>query len=192
MRRYRAPEFGLEEMSRFFQSVDDNLVHPISLVVIGGAAAAFHRVESTTEDVDTWEIITGELEQAIEAARNETGLKIPVVHSGAADAPWEFESRLVRVLPHLEKLEIKILERHDLALSKCVRGEENDYQQLGELHDRNALDFDVLVTRFQTEMSHVMGDRSRILEQFLELVHRLFGELRRSEADRRLGKDGRA
>jgi hypothetical protein len=50
----------------------------------------------------------------------------------------------------------------------------------------NTLDFDVLVARFHSEMTHAMGDPRRHLMNFLDLIERLFGELRRVHAERSL------
>ncbi len=43
-----------------------------------------------------------------------------------ADLPYEFESRLVRVLPMLRHLEVHVPEGHDLALSTLVRAHARD------------------------------------------------------------------
>jgi hypothetical protein len=44
---------GADELRAFFGAVDGHLTTRASIVVIGGAAAAFHLAESTTNDVDT-------------------------------------------------------------------------------------------------------------------------------------------
>ena len=185
MTAYRdARIYGLGEIYAFFEVVDRHLTTPTSIVVIGGAAAAFHHAESTTSDVDTHEALTADLEAAIARAKHETGLDIPVSHSTVADVPWDFEDRLEHKLPHLAKLKLRILEKHDLALSKIVRCSEHDLQQLVEIHAQIGFDFDTLVERFRREMTHVLGDPARVRGNFLELIERLFGELRRVRAQR--------
>lgn len=179
--------YDADEMRTFLTAVDRHLSHATDVVVIGGAAAALHETRSTTSDVDTWNELSASLERAIERARKETGLDIPVSRSPVADIPYEAEDRFERMLPALAKLRVFVLEKHDLALSKIVRGDDHDLQQLEELHAQNPLSFDTLVARFRTEMTHVMGDRARIEAQFLELVDRLFGELKRIAAEKALG-----
>jgi hypothetical protein len=68
--------------------------------------------------------------------RDETGLDVPISGAGGAvgDVPWNYDERLVRVLPDLRKLIVLALEKHDIALSKAVRGEPNDLDAVAELH----------------------------------------------------------
>lgn len=181
MTRFRHSHgYGLEEIQTFFRAIDHHLNGAASVVIIGGAAAGFHGAISTTNDVDTYEVVGADLHLAIQRATST--LAIPMNHSPVADVPWNFEDRLERQLPELAKLEVWILEKHDLALSKTVRGSEHDEQQIREIHDRVGLDFDVLVPRFRDEMSHVTGDPERIRQQFLQLIQTLFGELKRVAA----------
>jgi hypothetical protein len=177
---------GVEEIRAFFEVVDRHLTATTSLVIIGGAAAAFHRAESTTNDVDTVDAPGSALVTAIEQAIAETGLFVPVSRSSVAQMPWNYEDRLERQLPELKYLEVWILEKHDLTLSKIVRGVEHDLQQLEEIHRNSGLDFEILVERFRTEMASVVGDPIRIRQNFLALVERLFGELKRVSAEQRL------
>ncbi|MCW5806836.1 MAG: hypothetical protein KIT31_31045 [Deltaproteobacteria bacterium] len=176
---------GVDELCVLFEAVDRHLVKRASIVVIGGAAAAFHQAESTTNDVDTLDALTDELRAAVDRATF-AGLSVPISASTVAQVPDNYDQRLERVLPHLKNLEVWVLERHDLALSKIVRGVEHDMQQLEEIHRHHRLDFEVLVERFRTEMASVVGDPSRIRLNFLELIERLFGELKRVVAQKRL------
>lgn len=64
------------------------------------------------------------------------------------------------------------------------RGSAHDFQQLAEIRDEVGLDNDLLVERFRTEMTHVLGDKARIKSNFVELIDHLFGELRRVDAER--------
>lgn len=88
-------------------------------------------------------------------------------------------------------LEVWVLEKHDLALSKVMRGDEHDEQQILEIHQRIGLEFDTLVTRYRDEMRHVIGDPIRLRFQFLMLIERLFGELKRVAAERLLREANR-
>jgi hypothetical protein len=127
----------------------------------------------------------------VRAAQQETGLMIPVGQAGVADVPYHYEEWLRRVMPHLGRLIVRVLDQHDLALSKLVRGYEHDMEQIEALHQNDPLDYDVLVGRFVSEMGHVIGQPRMIALAFLECVERLFGELARSRAERRLRLAGR-
>ena len=89
-----------------------------------------------------------------EKARALTGLDIPVEKSGVADAPLDFESRLERALPDLERLRAMVPERHDLVLMKAMRCYEHDLQAIAQLHEHSPLDLDTLIRRFNEEMDH--------------------------------------
>lgn len=188
MTRYRDSRiYGLDEICVLLHAVDRHLTSPASVVIIGGAAAAFHGAESSTSDVDTHNALEAELQGAIRRALAETGLSITINRSAVADVPWNYEDRLERKLPELSNLQVWVVEKHDLALSKIVRCYEHDLQQLEEVHAHVGLELDVLVTRFRIEMGHVNGDPVRLRANFLELIGRLFGEMKRVKADQAIG-----
>lgn len=187
MSGHRSQTFGAGEIRTFLQAMDRHLTWRIRVEIIGGSAAALaHGATSTTEDIDTFTTSNAELERAAAAAAVETGLAIPVSHSAVADVPYEYASRLERQLPELVHLEVWVLEKHDLVLSKIIRGYENDRQHISEIHDRAGLSFEVLVARFRDEMGHVMGDPERIRNNFLDMVEDEFGELKRIAAEKAL------
>lgn len=166
--------FLREELERFLEAVDGALAGPVEVIVIGGSAAALHYgITRATRDIDTWTTVQAELAVAAEKARTATGLEVPVEKSGVADAPFDFESRLERVLPHLERLQVTVPEKHDLVLMKAMRCYEHDLQAIAEIHAHSALDLDTLVQRFLEEMTPI-GDPARIRGNVLAVVERLF------------------
>jgi hypothetical protein len=166
--------FLKDELERFLEAVDRALAQPVEVIVIGGTAAALHYgVTRATHDIDTWTTVQGDLAAAAERARASTGLDIPVTQSGVADAPHNFESRLERVLPRLDRLRVWVPEKHDLALMKAIRGYEHDLQAIAEIHAHSPLDLNTLVGRFQDEMTPI-GDPARIRGNMLAVVERLF------------------
>lgn len=168
--------FLKDELEQFLQVVDQVLSRPVDVIVIGGTAAALHYgVTRATHDIDTWTVVQDDLAAATVKARAVTGLDIPVAHAGVADAPLDFESRLERVLPDLERLRVFVPERHDLVLMKAIRGYEHDLQAISEIHAHSPLDLETLIRRFQGEMSPI-GDPVRIRGNLLAVVERLFPE----------------
>jgi hypothetical protein len=148
-------QFSAEEIRTFLEAIDRHLPEATRVVIIGGSAAAlaFEGV-STTEDIDTGNPLTPDVQNAVKLATAATGLMIPMGPAGVAEFPYEYESRLERQLVHLTQLQVWTLERHDLVLSKAVRGDEHDLQQISEIHRSAPLDFDTLVDRFKTEMKY--------------------------------------
>lgn len=188
---YRDSAFGIAEIEAFLRIVDGHLVRPVELVLVGGAAAAFHTATTTTMDLDAYEALDAELRRAIDAATAATGIDLPIGHAWIAQIPNNAEARFERRLPDLVRLEVLVLEKHDLALSKVLRYVDHDEQQLVEVHEAVGLDYDVLVQRFIDEMNDIVGHRAPVRAQFLQMIERLFGELGRAKADRALIERGR-
>lgn len=183
MTRYRGTEYGVDEISTLLRAVDRHLTVPARMVIVGGAAAAFHHADSATADIDTYEALESALEDAIQRAATETGAAIPISHSAIAQVPYHSEDRLQRKLVELQRLEVWVLERHDLALSKVIRYYQHDLRQLKEMHLAHPFDFSVLIERYERELVTV-GDANMIRGNFLDLIQQLFGELKRLEAER--------
>lgn len=171
----------------FLQAIDRHLTRRVRVEIIGGSAAALaHGAKSTTTDLDTFNALNKELLDAVARAIEETGFDIPVSQSTVADVPYNYEDRLERQLPELDHLEVWVLEKHDLVLSKTVRCYDHDLQQILEIHQYAALSFDVLVERFESEMANAIGDPARIRSNFLLMIQTVFGELPRASVEKRL------
>jgi hypothetical protein len=163
------------ELRRFLAAVDRALARPAEVVIIGGAAAAIeYGVASGTRDIDTWTRVHAELAAAAARAREATGLAIPFAQSGVADGPFDFESRLERVLPRLKRLRASVPERHDLVLMKVLRGDEHDLQAIEAIHRQAPLALSVLVARYREEMGSAIIEPRRLRSQFLVAIERLF------------------
>jgi hypothetical protein len=168
-------QFVPEELVRFLTAVNDALAGPATTVLIGGSAAALaYQVARGTRDIDTWTTVDDELADAVARAREETGLDVPFSCSGVADAPYEFESRLERALPALEKLTVLVPEKHDLVLMKVVRCYEHDLEAIEDIHRNSLLELETLVGRFETEMGAIVIDPTRLRGNFLVMIERLF------------------
>jgi hypothetical protein len=145
----------------------------VVLVVIGGTAAALrYGVKHPTRDIDTLKAISASLADAVQAAREATGLEVPMGMSGIAEGPEGLESRLERALPHLERLIVWVPEKHDLVLMKTLRAEQHDLDAIAEIHAHSPLNLGILVQRFK-ELDPV-GNPLWIRANFLAVVERLF------------------
>lgn len=193
MSAYRSRVYGADEMRTLLRAVDRHLTRPARMEIIGGSAAALaHGASSTTSDLDTFNVISEDLRQAVSRACLETGFEIPVLQATVADVPYNYEDRLERHLADLVHLEVWVLEKHDLVLRKTVRCYEHDLQQILEIHANTTLSCDILVDRFESEMTSVMGDPARIHSNFLLMIETVFGELARASAEKRLESWGRS
>lgn len=181
MRRFEALE-----MRRFFASIDSFLDRPAKIIVIGGSAIALHGVDLGTTDIDTFQTDLAPLRNAIALAVKATNLEIPVNHAGVADLPINFEDRLELERGSWTRLVVFKLERHDLALSKTVRGNDHDIVAIERLHDITTLDLETLVARYIDEMGHAIGDQSRLDANFVEMIYRVYGEIAAERAEERV------
>jgi hypothetical protein len=68
-------------------------------------------------------------------------------------------------------------DRYDLALSKAIRGYDNDLQVIKEMHENRRFSLSRLVTIFETEMDGMVTKDKRSLRlNIAVLVATLFGE----------------
>ena len=107
--------FITSEIETFIQAIDRHLSEPVTIIVIGGAAAALaYKVVDYTKDIDTMGALSLEpIRLACEKATKETGLNIPIGPSAVADAPYHYEDRIVKVdIGGLKKLSLFVPEIH--------------------------------------------------------------------------------
>jgi hypothetical protein len=180
------------ELVVFLDAVDANLDQVIELTLIGGGAAALaYGIDNATKDIDTFTSggASKALQRAVRLAQAATGLDIPLGPAGVADAPYEFESRVVPVLADRgwQRLKLYALERHDLALSKLVRGVQGDIEHIVAIHRLQPLDQEVLVERYLREMQHAITRPESLRAAFLWCIEELFGELARDDVAQRIG-----
>ena len=169
-------QFPGREIVRFLQAVDRHLDEPFRLDVIGGAAALLSfRIDSGTVDIDAANNVAG-LQDACRAARDETGLDIPVSTAGIYDGPYFYERRMKRVpIRGLRKLQVFVPEKHDWALMKIVRLIEKDIEDIREVDEKAGFRRAVFLKRFLDEMTHVTGRREDLIVSFLTMMEELFG-----------------
>jgi hypothetical protein len=182
MRRFKG-----SDLTNFLMAVDRNMTEPVRIIVIGGSSIALAFDPDTgTHDVDTYDSPVAKLTAAVAAAAIETGLSLPIRNATVAELPYHFEDRLQRVLPDLDNLELLVPDRHDIALSKILRGDEHDFEQIAALHAVAPLEVAVLVDRFIGEMTHVIGNRRAHAYGLLNCIEHLWGETERVAHEKRV------
>ena len=184
-------QFSKDDLSRFVTALDSHLAKPRSIVLIGGAAASLgYGISRTTTDIDTLES-TADLTEAIRLARADTGLDVPFQEVGIWDAPYDYEDRLRPIEMGLQKLQLLVPEKHDLALMKVVRGQKNDQDAIEQIANRVGLDRATLVFRFKNDMTHAIGNHRFLVQNFLAVIEMLFGEHEADQVNSELESDRR-
>ncbi|HLF30861.1 MAG TPA: DUF6036 family nucleotidyltransferase [Xanthomonadales bacterium] len=183
-------QYLTEEITTFIQTTDNEVSARYRLLIIGGAAAALaYHVSRATTDIDTIGEVPEALRIAFERAKQKTGIFIPVTPVGVFDAPYNYETRLVPLSQlNLRNLEIVVPERHDLALMKTVRGYENDFQAISDMHQQEPLSSEILLDRYLNEMGHEIGRPGMIDLNFISLVQILFGEAEKEKVEAAINK----
>jgi hypothetical protein len=166
-----------KDIQTLLKAIDANLNRKCEIILIGGAAALLaYKATRLTLDIDSFNRIAP-LENAYEKAKQDTGLNIPLSQAGVADAPYNFEDRLVEYKRlKLKKLIIKIPEVHDFILIKTVRGYQHDLDVIEEISKKNKVKKEVLIERFETEMDHAIGNNRMLRQNFAVTLSRCFGE----------------
>ena len=172
------------ELTRLLQAADSKLLKETHLLVIGGSAIVLaHDPTGATKDLDTLSDIE-DLENAFAEASKETGIDAKLERVTIAESPYDFEERCEAILiPGLTRLRIFIPEKHDLALMKTMRGDENDIDGITRIHRSSGLDLRVMIDRFCNEMGHVNGNPRTVRFNFLNVIEQVFGEEALKEAE---------
>lgn len=179
--------FVTSDIEIFLRAIDKHLSRPFKIVIIGGAAAALaYRVVDYTKDIDTLTALEP-IEEACAKAKRETGLEIPIGPAGVADFPWSYEERLQRLeITGIRRLAIFVPEIHDLALMKIMRANENDIKTIQQMNAAFGLDHALLLNRYMTEMTHVIGNRKTIRLNLLATLEAVFGKAIAEAAEKRI------
>ena len=169
--------YTVEELQALLQGIDAHLNAPFEIILIGGAAALLaYKATHLTHDIDLFNDVDKIL-SAYEKAKEKTGLEIPFSKAAVAEAPYNYDERLITYgdIP-LKNLVVRIPDIHDLILIKTIRSDQHDLEVIEEIAQKNKIDASILINRFQTEMDHVIVNRARLRINFAAVLARCFGE----------------
>jgi hypothetical protein len=184
--------FAADQLERFLRVVDAKLTRSARITLIGGSALALgYGVSSVTNDIDTFSSDLDDVHTAARLACEATGLDIPIDNSTVAQLPEGAEGRLRRLLPDLTRLEVYVVEAHDLAASKLLRGNDHDREQLRELHELHPLLPELLIARYQQLLEVFVGDPAEARWGLVHFFEEAWGELAGLDARRVVGLGGR-
>jgi hypothetical protein len=169
--------YSRAELVAFLRQVDALLTTHELLEVVGGAAAVLkYGARTPTKDIDTWNRVPKAVQDAADAV-GAMGQGVPLAPAGVAEIPNDAELRFKTVSLGLKKLVIRVPDRYDLALSKTIRGYDNDLQVIEEMHEKKAFSLDRLVSLFETEMDGMVTKDKRAMRlNVAVLVATLFGD----------------
>ena len=91
------------------------------------------------------------------------GQGVPLAPAGVAEIPNDAELRFKTVSIGLKKLVVRVPDRYDLALSKTIRGYDNDLQVIKEMHEKKPFSLKRLVALFETEVDGMVTKDKRAL-----------------------------
>jgi Nucleotidyltransferase of unknown function (DUF6036) len=144
----------------FLAGVDQSLSEAVELHCVGGfVLTAVYGIQRSTADLDYISVIPHHAMEDLEMIAGE-GSELRKKHKvrmhvagGVADYPENYESRLITLSLGLKKLTLRTFEPYDLLLAKLTRNNPKDMEDVRALARKLNLKFDVLVERFQTEMT---------------------------------------
>jgi hypothetical protein len=177
-------------MREFLRLLDAELVAPITVTVIGGAAIGLeYETRHATTDIDLTPIGDEAFWKAVERVRSRLPDPVPVQPVGLYAAPYDYEDRRRPLeIAELRFLRLLVPEVHDLALMKVARGLTHDLEALEDVHRGHAFDLETLIARYFDTRTQVTGSLELFRLSFLAFVERIFGEGVAKDAERRLEK----
>jgi len=168
----------------FLLEADKLLKTRVTLHCLGGfVLTVLYGVPRSTGDVDSIAVIPIErLSELLSVAGSESPLsvkhKLAIQHVTVADVPENYESRLEEVFAgRFSKMQLLVLELHDVVLAKLTRNSVVDQQDVKFLAQKGQLSAEILRARYQVELRPGLPD-SRLSwhDQTLELWLSYFGE----------------
>lgn len=180
--------YSRAELVAFLRRLDALLTKRAVLEVVGGAAAVLkYGARAPTRDIDTWNRVPKAVQDAA-AAVAAMGHGVPLAPAGVAEIPNDAELRFKTVSMGLKKLVVRVPDRYDLALSKTIRGYDNDLQVIKEMHGKKPFSLDRLVSLFETELDGMVTKDKRALRlNVAVLVATLYGDAEGEKAALRWG-----
>jgi hypothetical protein len=163
----------------FLSDVDALLSEPVELHCLGGfVVAAQYGFGRPTGDLDHLSVAPG---RVVVLLQDRAGKGSPLYekhrlyleHVTIASLPEHYKRRLIDILPgQFQRLHLRGLEAHDLALSKLERNIQVDREDVRHLAKNGHLDRTMLRDRYTKELrSHVLGDPKKhdaTLEMWIE------------------------
>jgi hypothetical protein len=175
---------AIEQLLRFLKAIDEQLTEDskLEMFLAGGAAILLaYDGEIATDDVDliavrkdlpTWLV---ELAGKGSALHRETDYYLDIVAPGLFPQEWGWRKRALTVdTLGLKHIELRILELHDLILSKLKRFAGKDRDDIRGLCEREEFSIDTLRSRFRNARQMFDFDQREKLDRNFQFVETEF------------------
>jgi hypothetical protein len=182
-----------QNLFEFLKNIDDQVPNTRkTLLYVGGGAAMLLAYEGplATEDVDVIgvkELLLKELYQRAgkgSEIHRETGYYLDIVPPGKFPQEWGWKGRALSVgLPDVAHIELKVLELHDLILSKLKRFAGKDQEDIKWLCDRTEFSIETLRARYRSARTVYDYDEREKLDSNFRFVEEEFLALEPTEFD---------
>lgn len=155
-----------EPWHAFLNDLDAQLTETVDLHCAGGfAVSQCYGIGRETADLDVLSVIPRNLSgHLLKLAGYESLLhkrhRVYFQRVEVANFPDSYSSRLITVFPAYQKLQLWVLEAHDLALTKLERSSDKDLQDILHLANRGYLKKDILIERYRAEMRPYLSGRT--------------------------------
>lgn len=171
-----------EPWHAFLRELDRELEQPTELHCFGGfVVSEFYGLTRATGDIDILESRGTNVATLARLAGRGTPLHkrhsvyIDVVT--IADVPDEYESRLLDFdVAGLQRLRLRVFERHDVALAKLCRNIDKDREDVSAFATGPGLDTELLSARYRAELRPTLARPERedlTLQLWIEMIHEL-------------------
>lgn len=168
----------------FLRAIDAALKAPAELHCLGGfAIASQFGLPRSTGDVDFVEVGGANATDLLAIAGRGTALakkhKLHLDFVTVGTYPDDYERRLEDLaLDDLERLRIKVFEKHDIVLAKLSRAADHDREDVKYLASAVGLDVTVLRERFEKEVKFPCTNETRdqnTLDFWIEMIEEIQG-----------------
>lgn len=172
----------------FLREIDRSLESEVSFHCFGAfAITLLYGLPRETSDVDVISAVVGSHydELTILAGKNSSLHKKHKVYldlvGSIATVPDDYKHRLISISPTtFEKVKLKVMEAHDIILSKLNRDWPKDIQDVEHLAKVAEIDTQILRDRYQQELRHNVTGPPERSDQTLELWIEVIDEHRSS------------
>lgn len=177
-----------EPWSTFLMEIDDSLESEVSFHCLGGfAITMLYDLPRETSDVDIMAVaVKADYDRLTKTAGKESLLhnkhKVYLDLVGAvANVPDDYEDRLIKIDSPLKKIQLYVMEPHDIVLSKLGRNAPKDVQDVMYLANVGHLNTDLLEARYEKELRHNMIGPIERADGTIRYWIRIINELRSSD-----------
>ena len=152
------------DLTEYLDRIDKQLKQKITVVAVVGTAMTFHGLKESTKDVDCCVQTRGDWEAVKSAARRiSSTFRLDLLQGGfiyTLQLPDDYAKKARPMKTKLRNLEVRLLSRIDIIITKTARLNERDIEDIRALVSKKRVDKKKLIERFSlVKDSFVASDR---------------------------------